>query len=168
MSFELIRNPGSSLARARKSRNMSKSVNVLLTSSFLLSVALVFAVFRVSALSATPLMIVSLGAVAFFMTILLAMVFGWTTQIIATTVGGKGRYYEGFTAVAYSIFAPSLGLLVASLMTADDRSSRHLANFPDDIVPIFCFGRGDVLSRREGAFQDGHTFHHGDDRRDDN
>lgn len=117
MSFELIRNPGSSLARARKSRNMSKSVNVLLTSSFLLSVALVFAVFRVSALSATPLMIVSLGAVAFFMTILLAMVFGWTTQIIATTVGGKGRYYEGFTAVAYSIFAPSLGLLVASLMT---------------------------------------------------
>ncbi|MBI4015062.1 MAG: YIP1 family protein [Candidatus Aenigmarchaeota archaeon] len=118
MPFELIRNPGSSLARARKSKSMGKSVNILLTSSFLLSVALVFAVFRLSAPSVTPLMIISLGAVSFFMTILMAMVFGWTTQIIAVTVGGRGRYYEGFTAVVYSIFVPSLGLLVASLMTA--------------------------------------------------
>lgn len=117
MSLELIRNPGSSLARARKSKDMGKSVNVLLTSSFLASVSLIFAVFRVSATSVTPLMIVSLGAVAFFMTILMAMIFGWTTQIIATTVGGKGKYYEGFTTVVYSLFAPSLGLLAASLMT---------------------------------------------------
>jgi hypothetical protein len=117
MSMELLTNPEKAIKHAKKKKDIHYTTKVLAVKSFLISVAMLFLVFKDSYASATPLMVLSLGMSTFFFVILMAIIFSWAIQLIANTLGGKGKYFEALTSITYALAAPSLGILLASLLT---------------------------------------------------
>lgn len=109
MLLEIINNPAGALARAKKNRNMNHSYTVMALSSLLLavSVALISASIAYNWLNVL--------VVVFSFSIISIMVLGYIIEVIASTLSGKGKFFEGVTTVSYAAFPVSMGILIASL-----------------------------------------------------
>ena len=44
------------------------------------------------------------------------VVLGGAVQVVGNTLGGRGKYFHGLTAVSYAMAAPSMGIFIASLL----------------------------------------------------
>ncbi|MBI4018730.1 MAG: YIP1 family protein [Candidatus Aenigmarchaeota archaeon] len=118
MSLEIINDPAGSIKRAAKRKDINNTARIIAINSFIIAFSVSFAVFMPVVFTATPLMAASLVVIAFFTVTLISVVFGWTVQVVANALGGKGRYFHGLTAVSYGMVAPSIGMFIASLLTA--------------------------------------------------
>ncbi|HLD83532.1 MAG TPA: YIP1 family protein [archaeon] len=117
MPLEIISDPAGCIRRAAKRKDINDAVRMMAVNSFILAFSLLFAVFTPVMFRATPLMALSTGVVAFSVAALFCGVFGWTVQVVANALGGRGQYFHGLTAVSYAMAAPSLGILISALIT---------------------------------------------------
>src|SRR3989344_796255 len=97
MCLDILKNPVKSIAAAKKRKNMGKSLLAALESSVLLGLA--GAIF----LSGFSLAGSVTAAITVFLTALIGiLLFGIVVHVSATTLGGKGKYFEGLTSVVYA------------------------------------------------------------------
>jgi hypothetical protein len=57
----------------------------------------------------------SLAVGVFLLTFVGTFILGWIVELIATTLGGKGKFYEGLTSVVNAFVVPSIGVLIAAI-----------------------------------------------------
>ena len=114
MCIDILKNPVKSLAVAKKSKNMNKTLLALVESSVLF--ALATAVFVVKTSFIVTLLITS--AIAVFLVMLVgALLMGLVVHISASTLTSKGKYFDGLTSVVYGLLPISIGFFVTSLLT---------------------------------------------------
>ncbi len=114
MCIGILRNPVKSLAAAKKNRNMNKTLLALVESSVLF--ALATAVLVAGTGFAAELLLTSAAAVFFVMLVGLLLL-GLVVHISASTLTGKGRYFDGLTPVVYGTLPVSLGFFLTSLVS---------------------------------------------------
>ena len=114
MCLDIIKNPAKSLAEAKKKRDINKTLIILVENAVLFAVAAGLIVARTGL--AGGLLLTSVSA-AFLFVLIGALLFGLVVQISATTLGGKGQYFEGLTSVVYSLTPISAGIFVVALLS---------------------------------------------------
>ncbi|MEM5801933.1 MAG: YIP1 family protein [Candidatus Aenigmatarchaeota archaeon] len=113
---EILINPVSALAKAKRERNLNKTLIVLLVDWVIFALA-ALVVSRLLSTLATRGASFLLAPIVFFLGFLGSLFFALLTQILFDILGGKGKYFEALTPLAYSKFALSLGVFLASLFS---------------------------------------------------
>lgn len=112
MCFDILKNPVKSITAAKK-QNFNKTFTVVIEACVLLAVA--------GGLIAAKLGFGSSGIFAssvamFLFALIFVLLFALMVHIAANTLGGRGKFYEGLTAVAYAMLPAAAGLFVVSLL----------------------------------------------------
>ncbi len=111
MCIDILRNPSKSIADAKKRKSMNKTFLVLIEDAVLFAVASGLIVAK------TGFAFLLGSVIAVFLVVLIAvLLFGLVVQVVTTTLGGKGKYFEGLTAAAYSAAPISAGVFIVSLL----------------------------------------------------
>ena len=113
-----LRNPSEAILESKKKKSIGKTIGYLALSAVLLAIAAAIS----SAKTGLLLGMIGTGplilAVGVFLLVLVgAFVVGWIVALVATILGGKGDQYEGLTSVANALVVPSIGALVAVLVS---------------------------------------------------
>ncbi len=114
MCIDILRNPVKSLAVAKKSKNMNKTLLALVESSVLF--ALATAVFVTKTGLVTELLLTSAAAV-FFVMLIGSLLMGIVVHVSASTLTSRGKYFDGLTSVVYGMLPISLGFFLTSLVS---------------------------------------------------
>lgn len=114
MCIDILRNPVKSLAIAKKSKNMNKTLLALVEMSILFALATGILVAKTGL--ATQLLLTSTVAV-FLVMLVGALLMGLVVHISASTLTSRGKYFDGLTSVVYGMLPISLGFFVTSLLT---------------------------------------------------
>ncbi len=110
--MEILTSPVKAIAKAKKEKNLGKSIGVLVVAALLFAIATAIGMIPISGLA----QIGAESAVGIFFLVLVGGLFlGWIVKIVMTTLGGVGKYFEGLTAVAYSSLPISIGMVIASI-----------------------------------------------------
>lgn len=114
MCFDIIKNPVKSINQAKKNKNMNKTLAVLVEDAVLFAIAAALIVAKTNAYN---MAVLGSGLSAFFVTLIGIMLFGMTIHVSATILGGKGKYFEGLTSIAYGGFPLSVGFFIVALLS---------------------------------------------------
>ena len=106
--------PVKAIARAKKEKNMAKTVGALIAVSFLISAASVLWIGKIFSFGTVALMF---GISAFLIVFVAVIVFGYLIQLAATILGGKGKYFEGLTSMTYAMVPLSAGVFISALLS---------------------------------------------------
>jgi len=112
MCLDILRNPVKSLMDAKKN-SPNKTLTVLLGTSVLFGVS---AGILVAKTGLYDLLLAGSIITVFLMALIGMMLFGLVIYIVATTLGGRGRYLQGLTATSYSMVPVSVGAFIISLL----------------------------------------------------
>ena len=114
MCLDVLKNPAAAIAKAKQKKDTNATIIKLFEISAIFAVAATI----ITAKAAANMSLV-IGALlsSFSVFVIFAAVLGWVVRIAAVNLGGKGEYYEGFTAVTYALAPFAAGLLVISLVT---------------------------------------------------
>jgi len=116
MCIDILRNPAGAIVKAKKSRNMNKTLLALIEASVLLAIASAIVVIKTGAYSQLAYTIALASAVTIFvMVLVLSLIMGYVLKIIATTLGSTGRYYDGLTVFAYSLIPMSASIFLGAI-----------------------------------------------------
>jgi len=110
--------PAEAILESKKKRSTSKTISYLLLSSVLIAIAAAIATAKSSLLlgvASTAPIIIAVGV--FLLVLIGALVIGWLVQLVATILGGKGKYYEGLTSVTNALIVPSVGAVAAAVLS---------------------------------------------------
>ncbi len=112
MCLDIIKNPVKSLSDAKRVKNLRKSVLTLIETSVLFALASGIVVAG-SGLSEVFLLgsIASVFAALFIGLLLLSVI----VNVVVTTLGGKGKFFEGLTVVSYSMLPIGLAVFVSAI-----------------------------------------------------
>ncbi|MFH0836563.1 MAG: YIP1 family protein [Candidatus Aenigmatarchaeota archaeon] len=113
-----LRKPAEAILETKKKKNMGKTIGYLVLSAVLLAIAAAIASAKTGLLLGmieTGPLVLAVGM--FLLVVVGAFVVGWIVTLIATILGGKGDQYEGLTSVTNALFVPSIGALVAVLVS---------------------------------------------------
>jgi len=109
---EILTNPVAAILKAKKEKNINKTMLILLLSWLLTAISFFFVTFN------TMLTIVALGSfIAVFVSgILFSLFYSYIVDLVMNILGGKGKYYETLTATTYSSLPISVGLFLTSIL----------------------------------------------------
>jgi hypothetical protein len=111
--FNTIFSPLTAIDAAKKERNMTKTMWMLVVSSLLMGVAALIIALQLG----TEIVISILILVGFAIGIFLSNLFNaWIYQFTINTISGKGTYYDTLTALTNSAFVMSVGIFIASIL----------------------------------------------------
>lgn len=113
MCLDILRNPAKSIAAAKSKRNMNHTLKVLLETCVIFGLA---AGVIVAKTGLFDILLAGSILTVFLMTLIGILLLGLVVHVTASTLGGKGKYFEGLTAVAYSMLPLSIGFFVVSLL----------------------------------------------------
>lgn len=114
MCLGILRDPVKSLLAAKSKRNMNRTLKVLIEACVIFAIAAGVLVAKTGLLG---ILLAGSIVTVFLMTLVGFLLFGLVVHIAASTLGGKGKYYEGLTTVAYSMLPVSIGFLVIALLS---------------------------------------------------
>ncbi|MCX6815572.1 MAG: YIP1 family protein [Candidatus Aenigmarchaeota archaeon] len=118
MCLDILKNPVSALEKAKKSKNTNKSIIVLAESAILFALTSIVAIMKGTGFAPASYSLVAVSAIIIFLVILIfSMIIGYAMKIIVNILGGKGGYYEGLTAISYSLMPVSVAVFVSSLLS---------------------------------------------------
>ncbi len=107
--------PDSAIMEAKKRPNRGEAVKALASAGLAIAIATILSLWRSGVVP--DMQVIAASGVAVFLVILFGGLFvSYLLTLVARILGGKGNITHGATAVAYSFAAPSLGLLVASVL----------------------------------------------------
>ncbi len=109
---ELLTNPPAAISRAKREKDINKVLSFLLAEAILVSLAVMIAssVFGQTVAGTTT------ASAAFFVVLVGMLFLAFIIKIVMVTLGGKGKYREGLTAVVYGEFAIALGIFISSIL----------------------------------------------------
>ncbi len=117
MCIDILKNPVAAVMKAKK-KNMGKTAVTLIESCILFGLTAAIVIMQTGGLSQTAVFLAAVSFTYLFVLVLVAsIVFGYVLKIIATTLGGSGKYYEGLTVVAYTLVPISAAMFVASILS---------------------------------------------------
>ncbi len=105
MCIEIFRNPGKAFGEAAKRRKMSRTALVLLESALMTAVAMAIITSRVA-----------LAPWVFALVIAIGIIGGYVIKIVSTTLGARGGFFEGMTAISYAFAPLSAALLLIAVL----------------------------------------------------
>ncbi len=112
--IDILKDSPKSLLEAKKKRDIKKTVLVLVQTAVIFAAA--SGILVVKAGLTDSIVISSVASV--FITILIAgLLSALVIHVATSTLGGKGKFFEGITAVSYSFVPMSAGVLVAAILT---------------------------------------------------
>jgi len=114
MCFDLFKNPVKAIDNAKKKKTMGKTIGIMIASAIVFGLSVVILLANMGIMTS----IVGIGAFigVLLLTIVFALLFGLIIQIAAVTLGGKGTYYEGLTAITYALWPISVGFIIAVIV----------------------------------------------------
>ncbi len=112
MCLKILRSPVAAIAEAKRKRDINKTIITLLEVSAVFGIAA--ALMAVGTANTMLLAGSFLSSMSAF--IILAVFLGIVVSIAASNLGGRGEYYEGFTAVTYALAPLSVGTLAVSIL----------------------------------------------------
>jgi hypothetical protein len=112
---KLVSNPVEAILETKKYTNTVEAIGTLVIAAIIAAISIGIMIVR---LGLVPFQMAALAAVAGFVVMVVACLFlGYVIKIITVTLGGKGNYAEGLTAISYAVFAPAVGALVSSIVS---------------------------------------------------
>jgi len=110
---EILKTPLTAIKKAKREKNINKTVGILVVTWILFGISF----FILAIKTYTPL--VSLGiSMSIFLSGLLCNLFcGYLTTVVINVLGGRGKYYEGLTAVTYTFYPISIGVIITALLS---------------------------------------------------
>ncbi len=118
MCLEIIKYPAKAIEKAKKSKNMNKTLTVLIEAAVIFGIA---AAIVVAKLPLTTGLLAAAAAASFISGLLLVIVaalfLGLVLHTVAGILGGKGEYYNALTTVTFALTGPVLGILIAALLS---------------------------------------------------
>jgi len=110
---ELLKTPLTAIKKAKKEKDIGKTINVLIISWILCGVSF----FIVGVREGVSLLnVIGFSVSVFLLGILCTMLSGFFIHIIMNVLGGKGRYFAGLTSVTYSCFPLSFGSIITAFL----------------------------------------------------
>jgi len=110
---DILMNPVKAILKAKKDRNMNKTLLILVISWIMVGISFSFTLYRIG----TPLIALSSALAIFLFGILFSLFYGYIINIVMNVLGGKGKYYDGLTAATYSSLPISIGILVTTILS---------------------------------------------------
>lgn len=110
--MKILTSPEKAIAEAKKEKNLTKSIEVLVAAAVLLAIATLIGVLPIPTM-ANQRVESALGV--FLFVVVGGLFLGWIVKIAMTTLGGQGKYFEGLTVVSYSCLPISIGVLIAAI-----------------------------------------------------
>jgi len=109
---EIFKSPLDAIKRAKREKNLNKTVEILIATWIFISLS-----FLLTSLRAFPSWVsVALAVFIFLLGIICQIIFGYLVKIIMNILGGRGKYFEGITAITYSLVPMSVGLLATAIL----------------------------------------------------
>lgn len=117
--MKLLTSPLEALREAKTKKSFGKTLAILIISAILFGVSI--AIFPLTTLVARPLtsgltFSTTAFAASFIGTLVLGLFYGYLAKLVMSVLEGKGKYFEGLTTIAYSIFPVSVGLVILALL----------------------------------------------------
>lgn len=130
MCLDILRSPVKAIAKAKQKRDINRTIMALLEIGIIFAVAV-----SVMAAQTTANLTLLIGSFlsSFSVFVIIAVVLGWAVKIAAVNLGGRGGFYEGFTALTYALVPFSVvALVIAALLYVPVIGSllAFLATFP--------------------------------------
>lgn len=113
---EVLFDPGTALQRAKSEHNMTTPLILVLLSSLIATIAVFMNLMPVLEISQEGDIGLITAIMVFFVTAISILFMGYLVKITATTLTGKGGYFEGLTAMAFSGFLSSVGALILAII----------------------------------------------------
>ncbi len=109
---ELLTNPPAAIARAKREKDSNKVLSLLLAEAVLVgvSVMIISSIFGQTTAGAT------IASAVFFVVMIGILFSAFLIKTVMVTLGGRGKYREGLTAVVYGKFSLSLGIFISSIL----------------------------------------------------
>lgn len=119
MCIEIIKYPLKVIEKAKKTKNMNRTLTVLIEA------AIIFGIATAVIIAKLPLAFGSVIAVAIaasfvsglLIVIIAALFLGLVLHTTAAIMGGKGEYYNALTIVSYAMVSPVIGILIAAILS---------------------------------------------------
>ncbi len=108
---ELLTEPDVGILKGKRERNLTKTLELLIIEWFLIGLSILIAT-QPLGLTNT---IISVAVIVALFGMAGTLFYGFLTQIVMNVLGGKGKYYEGLTAMVYPKIPVSVGLFVGSI-----------------------------------------------------
>jgi O-antigen/teichoic acid export membrane protein len=111
---EILANPTTAIAKAKKEKNLNKTILLLMLSWILVSISFFISFYK------ELLILVAFGSTItiFLFGMLFSVFLSYLINIIMNILGGKGKYYDSLTATTYSSLPLSFGLILMSITSA--------------------------------------------------
>lgn len=122
---EIFTNPVVAITKAKKEKNLNKTISILLISWVFISISFFFSFYK------DILLLVAVGSALTILLfgLLFSIFLSYLINIVMNILGGKGKYYEALTATTYSSLPISIGLLLMSLITSINPTLGMLVGF---------------------------------------
>jgi O-antigen/teichoic acid export membrane protein len=110
---EILTNPVTAILKAKKEKNLNKTLSILILSWILVGISFFLAFYK------TALILVAFGSAlaVFLFGILFSIFYSYVIDIVMNILGGKGKYYDSLTAATYSSLPISIGILLTSILS---------------------------------------------------
>jgi len=141
--MRLITKPGDALKAMKKEKNLNKSIGILAIAGILFGISVLIS--GTSLANLVPQMQAwmtgtYLAALITFLFVFIGGLFlGWLLKITMTTLGTKGNYFSGLTAVAYPAFILSVAGIISALVSYIPYIGSVLAFFVTVILACIAF-----------------------------
>jgi hypothetical protein len=118
MCLEVLKNPVGSLVKAKKQKNINKTMLVLVESAILFALTAGITILKVGAASQLAMTLAVATVVSVFVAIfVIFIVLGYILNVIVNILGGSGKYFEGLTVVSYALLPASVALFIGSILS---------------------------------------------------
>jgi len=110
---EILMNPIKAILKAKKNRDINKTLLVLVLSWIMIGISFSITLYRIG----IPLIALSSALAIFLFGILFSLFYGYIINVVMNVLGGRGKYYDGLTAATYSSLPISIGILVTAFLS---------------------------------------------------
>jgi len=110
---EILMNPIKAILKAKKNRDINKTLLVLVLSWIMIDISFSITLYRIG----IPLIALSSALAIFLFGILFSLFYGYIINVVMNVLGGRGKYYDGLTAATYSSLPISIGILVTAFLS---------------------------------------------------
>jgi len=121
--WKLLTSPAEAIANAKKKISAFNTIGILVLDAIVFAAAAGIAIWQLgnllplgTLLGGTETFVAIVTVVVFVLVILLSLFGGWLVKTAVTTLGGKGKYLDGLTTVAYSGLSPAIGFLITAIV----------------------------------------------------
>jgi hypothetical protein len=113
--INLIKNPSAAILKAKRAKSYSTTLMVLVIEWLLIGIAAAIIPANLGTMGAFVGAV--LGGVLFITGIICVGFFAFLLQLVMRTLGGKGNYLHGLTAITYTMFPLSLGIFILAILS---------------------------------------------------